>query len=104
MSLGEVMPAATAALTAWVLSPRLAALVRLGGQRLQLRDAAPGGLAVQLLEERDAPAATGAGPAALRQLARHPRPGQPDEVDQLAPGHVKAVTNLVVEVHRPSVG
>src|SRR5205823_2800737 len=54
-----------------------------------------------LLEERDAPAAAGPGPAALRQLARHPRPVDPHEVDELPPRHVEAVANLGVLVHAP---
>src|SRR6516225_7977477 len=52
-----------------------------------------------LLEKRDAPAAAGAGAAAFGKLARHLRLATADEVDQLAPAHVEAVTDFGIEVH-----
>ena len=53
-----------------------------------------------LLQERDAPAAAGAGTAALGELARHPRRVQPHPVHELAPRNMEAITHLVVQVHR----
>src|SRR5262249_43518734 len=76
-----------------------ALLVLLGRQLLQLRLAARHRLPVQLLQERNAPPAAGAGAAALRELARHLRAVDADEVEQLPLGHVKAVTDLAVDVH-----
>src|SRR5262249_25836528 len=38
---------------------------------------------------------------ALGQLTRHPRPADADEVEQLAPADVEAVTDLGVEIHAP---
>src|SRR5262249_28262687 len=76
------------------------ALVFLRRQALQLRGiAARDGLLIDLLEEGNAPAATGAGAAALRHLAGHPGLAQPGVVRQLAARDVKAVTHLGVEVH-----
>src|SRR5262249_47014958 len=69
-------------------------------QALQLGRAAGDRLAEDLLQKRHAPAAAGAGTAALRHLAGHARLGPPGEVLQLAPRHVEAVTDGVVEFHR----
>lgn len=54
---------------------------------------------VELLEERDAPTASGASAAALRELARGLGRRLPHEVDDLSSAHVEAITNLRVEVH-----
>src|SRR5262249_56217727 len=44
-------------------------------------------------------AAGGAGAAAVRELARHLRPVEADEVEQLALADVEAVTDLRIELH-----
>src|SRR5207248_10131897 len=76
-----------------------AAFVLLRREAFQLRLAAGDGLLVDLLEEGDAPAAAGAGAAALRELARHLGPALADEIEQLPPRHVEAVAHFGVEVH-----
>lgn len=76
------------------------AFVLSGSEAFQLRIAAGHGLLVDLLEERDAPAAAGAGAAAFRELARDFGPPLAHEVDELSPRHVKAVTNLGIEIHQ----
>ncbi|MEO2088524.1 MAG: hypothetical protein ABGY75_03380, partial [Gemmataceae bacterium] len=48
------------------------------------------GAGEKLRQERNAPPAPGSGPAALRQLAGHPRLLPPHEVKQLTPAHPEA--------------
>src|SRR5262249_9404805 len=71
--------------------------VLVGAELVQLRRAALRRLPVQLLQKRDAPAAAGACPAALRQLAGHPRPLDAQELQQLPPRHAEAGANLLVQ-------
>src|SRR5947209_1448387 len=78
---------------------RPAAFVLLGGERLQVDHPAPDGPLEDLLEERDAPAATGAGPAALGELARHLRLVEANKILELPAGHPEAEADVVVEVH-----
>src|SRR5688572_14626994 len=59
------------------------AFVLLGRDAFQLGRVAAGGLLKDLLQKRNTPAAAGAGPATLRELARHPGLVQADEVLQL---------------------
>lgn len=56
-------------------------------------------LGENLFQEGNAPAATGAGAAALGQLAGHARARAAHEVHQLATAHVKTITNLGIEFH-----
>src|SRR5438552_2366614 len=70
--------------------------VLVGAELVQLRRATLRRLAVQLLQERHAPAAAGARPAALRQLAGHARPLDAQEVQQLPPADVEAVADFLV--------
>src|SRR5438477_7533716 len=69
------------------------AFVLLRRQSLQFRLATFKGLLINLLEKRNAPAATGAGAAAERKLAGNFRLFAPDEIDELAPRDVKAVAD-----------
>src|SRR5260221_11442475 len=65
------------------------------GKLLQFaRFAALHGLLEKLFQEGNAPAAAGAGAAALRKLARDLRLGPPQVVHQLAARHVEAETHL----------
>ena len=70
-------------------------------QKTPMPSAAGGRLMENLLEERNAPAATGAGPAAFGELARHLGARLTDEIHQLPPADVEAVTDLSVEIHEP---
>src|SRR6185437_16459102 len=59
-----------------------------------------GSLREDLLQEWNAPAAAGAGAAALGQLAGYLGFVQSLPVHELAPRHVEAITNFVVQIHR----
>src|SRR6266404_3190206 len=65
----------------------------------QLGFAALDGLLVELLEEGNTPAAPRPGAAAFRELAGHLGTAKANEIDELAPRHVKAVANLGIQVH-----
>src|SRR5207244_1734590 len=78
-------------------------LVLLGREAFQFRLTALHALLENLFEEGDAPAAAGAGAAALGELARHFRFLRANVVHQLPPRHVKAITDLGIEVHHPFV-
>src|SRR5207249_3892752 len=78
-----------------------AALVFGRRQLLQFCFTAASSLLVKLLEERNAPAAASAGAAAFGELAGNFRTAKADEIHQLAPRHVKTVTNLGIQIHQP---
>mgnify|MGYP001618428978 CR=1 FL=1 len=54
----------------------------------------------ELLQEGNAPSATGARAAALRELARHLWVVEAHPVHELPTADVEAITHLVVEIHR----
>src|SRR5207245_2086529 len=76
-----------------------AALVFLGAQHLELNQPALNRPVEDLLEEGNAPAAAGASPATLGQLARHLRVMQADVILQLPATDPEAEADVVVEVH-----
>src|SRR6185437_13080941 len=59
-----------------------------------------GSLREDLLQEWNAPAAAGAGAAALGKLAGHLGFVQPLPVHELSPRYVEAITDLIVQVHQ----
>src|SRR5262249_14690408 len=81
-----------------------ALLVFFRRQALQFGVAALDALLKNLFEKRNAPGAARAGAAAFGELARHLGLLRPHVVYKLPPAHVKAITDLGVQVHHPSPG
>src|SRR5262249_30545716 len=78
---------------------RTALLVFLRRDLFKLHAGAVARMPDDLLQKRHPPAAAGAGAAALRKLAHHPRLAAAREVLELAPRDVKAEADLGVGIH-----
>src|SRR5262245_33037423 len=90
----------SAAARAYVSST--SALILLWSDLLELRGAAALRAFEDLRQEGNAPAAAGAGPAALGKLAHYPRLAPARVILQLAPRDVEAETDLGVGIHGAS--
>jgi hypothetical protein len=57
-------------------------------------------LLVHLFQKRNAPAAARSRPAAIGKLTRHFGPADSQEIYELSPRNVKAVTDFRIKIHR----